>query len=179
MKLWNWFIKCPMLFLLLAAWLGLTAFTWSEGRMPDALEKDVIENPVFTALLESETDSLELDIDESDIMLSDTEGSDIQDSGTEGSDTDDMDAEDAGMGKSGAAFDAENAESSGAEGPDEKNSDDKNSDNLLVVFRLSCYIPLHARFSSHICIVFHSNQSRYLFFAYPWFWPRYNNCPCH
>ncbi len=128
MKLWNWFIKCPMLFLLLAAWLGLTAFTWSEGRMPDALEKDVIENPVFTALLESETDSLELDIDESDIMLSDTEGSDIQDSGTEGSDTDDMDAEDAGMGKSGAAFDAENAESSGAEGPDEKNSDDKNSD---------------------------------------------------
>lgn len=55
MKLWKWFIRCPMLFLLLAGWLGLTAFTWSEGRMPQKLDQKYIENPVFTALLDSET----------------------------------------------------------------------------------------------------------------------------
>lgn len=54
MKLWKWFVKCPMLFLLLFGWLGLTAFTWSEGRMPQKLDQELIENPVFTALLEPE-----------------------------------------------------------------------------------------------------------------------------
>lgn len=55
MKLWKWFIRCPILFLLLLGWLGLTAFTWSEGRIPQKLDQKYIENPVFTALLDSET----------------------------------------------------------------------------------------------------------------------------
>lgn len=61
MKLWKWFIKCPMLFLLLMGWLGLTAFTWSEGRMPQKLNQGMIENPVFTALLEPEISDTILD----------------------------------------------------------------------------------------------------------------------
>ena len=52
MKLWKWFIKCPILFLLLLSWFGLTAFTWSEGRLPEKLDVNLIEHPVFTALLE-------------------------------------------------------------------------------------------------------------------------------
>lgn len=64
MKLWRWFIKCPILFLLLLGWFGLTAFTWSEGRMPQKVDKSLIENPVFTALLEpEEPDSILDDID--------------------------------------------------------------------------------------------------------------------
>lgn len=54
MKLWKWFIRCPMLFLLCIGWLGLTAFTWSEGRMPKKADRNLIEHPVFTALLEPE-----------------------------------------------------------------------------------------------------------------------------
>jgi len=65
MKLWKWFIKCPMLFLLLMGWLGLTAFTWSEGRMPQKLNQGLIENPVFTALLEPKiSDTILDDLDE-------------------------------------------------------------------------------------------------------------------
>ena len=41
MKLWRWFKKCPMLFLLLAGWGSLTAYTWSQGRLPHRLEKDI------------------------------------------------------------------------------------------------------------------------------------------
>ena len=54
MKLWRWFKKCPMLFLLLSGWGSLTAYTWSQGRLPHRLEKDIIEKPVFTALLEKD-----------------------------------------------------------------------------------------------------------------------------
>ncbi len=43
-----------MLFLLVAGWAGLSVYTWSEGKLPEKWSKDVIENPVFTALLEPE-----------------------------------------------------------------------------------------------------------------------------
>lgn len=68
MKLWKWFVKCPMLFLLPAGWLGLTAFTWSEGKMPEALEKNMIENPAFTALLHAEPDSILDDFEDDEDM---------------------------------------------------------------------------------------------------------------
>ena len=61
MKLWKWFVRCPMLFLLLFGWLGLTAFTWSEGKMPQKLDQQLIENPIFTALLEPEVPDTVLD----------------------------------------------------------------------------------------------------------------------
>ncbi|MDE7312575.1 MAG: hypothetical protein K2N87_13290 [Eubacterium sp.] len=64
MKLWKWFIKCPMLFLLLIGWVGLTAFTWSEGRMPEKLDQSLIENPAFTALLEPEVPEISDDLDD-------------------------------------------------------------------------------------------------------------------
>lgn len=54
MKLWRWIIKCPLLFLIGFGWLALTAFTWSEGRITDTSQKEILENPVFTALLEPE-----------------------------------------------------------------------------------------------------------------------------
>lgn len=78
MKLWKWFVKCPMLFLLPAGWLGLTAFTWSEGRMPEALEKNMIENPAFTALLQSEPDSIldDFEDDEDDEEMAGINGPD-------------------------------------------------------------------------------------------------------
>lgn len=66
MKLWKWISKCPLLFLLLAGWAGLAAYTWSEGKLPDTLEKDIIQNPVFTALLDTDgklPDSTLADID--------------------------------------------------------------------------------------------------------------------
>lgn len=74
MKLWKWFIKCPMLFLLLAGWIGLTAFTWSEDRIPKKLGWDLVETPVFTALLEPEVpdtvlDDPDFDFDEEDTIL--------------------------------------------------------------------------------------------------------------
>lgn len=72
MKLWKWFIKCPLLFLLLAGWLGLTAYTWSEDRMPRELGWDLLETPVFTALLEPEVPDVILDdpdFDEEDTIL--------------------------------------------------------------------------------------------------------------
>lgn len=57
-------MKCPILFLLLLGWAGLTAFTWSEGKIPQKLDPDLIENPVFTALLEPEVpDSILDDLD--------------------------------------------------------------------------------------------------------------------
>lgn len=66
MKLWKWFVRCPMLFLLLFGWFGLTAFTWSEGKMPQKLDQQLIENPIFTALLEPEVpDSVLDDLDHS------------------------------------------------------------------------------------------------------------------
>lgn len=61
MKLWKWFVRCPMLFLLLFGWFGLTAFTWSEGKMPQKLDQQLIENPIFTALLEPEVPDTVLD----------------------------------------------------------------------------------------------------------------------
>lgn len=65
MKFWKWFLKCPMLFLLLLGWAGLTAFTWSEGKMPQKLDQGLIENPVFTALLEPQVpDSMLDDLDD-------------------------------------------------------------------------------------------------------------------
>ena len=65
MKLWKWFIKCPILFLLLLSWFGLTAFTWSEGRLPEKLDVNLIEHPVFTALLEpKEPDAVLNDLNE-------------------------------------------------------------------------------------------------------------------
>ncbi len=56
MKLWKWMKKCPILFLMLAGWGALAVFTWTEGKMPSSLEMDMIENPVFTALLKPEVD---------------------------------------------------------------------------------------------------------------------------
>ncbi len=65
MKLWKWFIKCPILFLLLLSLFGLTAFTWSEGRLPEKLDVNLIEHPVFTALLEpKEPDAVLNDLNE-------------------------------------------------------------------------------------------------------------------
>ncbi len=69
MKLWRWFKKCPMLFLLLAGWGSLTAYTWSQGRLPNRLEKDIIEKPVFTALLEKDaSQSMLSELDEQAVM---------------------------------------------------------------------------------------------------------------
>lgn len=73
MKFWKWFLKCPILFLLLLGWAGLTAFTWSEGKMPQKLDPELIENPVFTALLEPEVlDSILDDPDIDDTFFDDT-----------------------------------------------------------------------------------------------------------
>ena len=63
-----------MLFLLLAVWIGLTAFTWYKDRMPKKLEWDLVETPVFTALLEPEVpdtvlDDPDFDFDEEDTIL--------------------------------------------------------------------------------------------------------------
>ena len=74
MKLWKWIVKCPLLFLLLAGWIGLTIYTWSEGRMENVSDKNLIENPVFTALLEKELDlsgSMLDDLDEDSYDLGD------------------------------------------------------------------------------------------------------------
>ncbi len=69
MKLWRWFKKCPMLFLLLAGWGSLTAYTWSQGRLPNRLEKDIIEKPMFTALLEKDaSQSMLSELDEQAVM---------------------------------------------------------------------------------------------------------------
>lgn len=54
MKLWKWFLKCPLLFFILASWAGLVGYTYSEGKIASALENDIVQNPVFTALLEPE-----------------------------------------------------------------------------------------------------------------------------
>lgn len=68
MKLLRWFIKCPILFFLLIGWVGLTAFTWSEGKMPETLDQSLIEHPVFTALLEPEVPDAVLDgVEEPDL----------------------------------------------------------------------------------------------------------------
>lgn len=69
MKLWNWIKKCPILFFMLGGWVVLTVFTWTEGKMPSSLEKDIIENPVFTALLEPEVDMPQLNEIEPGINL--------------------------------------------------------------------------------------------------------------
>lgn len=79
MKIWKWFIKCPMLFLLLAGWIGLTAFTWSEDRMPKKLGWELVETPAFTALLEPEVpdavlDDPDLDLDEEETVLASASG---------------------------------------------------------------------------------------------------------
>lgn len=79
MKLWKWFLKCPMLFLLLAGWIGLTAFTWSEDRMPRKLGWELVETPVFTALLEPEVpdevlNDPDLDFEEEDSILASAAG---------------------------------------------------------------------------------------------------------
>lgn len=74
MKLWKWIVKCPLLFLLLAGWIGLIIYTWSEGRMENVSDKNLIENPVFTALLEKELDlsgSMLDDLDEDSYDLGD------------------------------------------------------------------------------------------------------------
>lgn len=77
MKLWKWFVRCPMLFLLLFGWAGLTAFTWSEGRMPQKLDRQLIENPVFTALLEPEVpDSVLDDSDREETVIAGVSGGD-------------------------------------------------------------------------------------------------------
>lgn len=94
MKLWKWIVKCPILFLLLAGWIGLAAYTWSEGRMEYALDKNLIENPVFTALLEKELDlsgSMLDDLDEDGYDLGDL---DLGDYDPEHYDPDDYDLDD-------------------------------------------------------------------------------------
>ncbi len=56
MKLWKWIVKCPILFLLLAGWMGVTVYTFTEGRASYAVKNNLIENPIFTALVEPELD---------------------------------------------------------------------------------------------------------------------------
>ncbi len=119
MKLWNWFLKCPILFLLLAAWLGLTAFTWSEGRISDVRDKDIkdiIENPLFTALLESEPDTV---LGGLDIEISDLDADD-DDSGRPGSDH-------AGPGGKDSGREADDQEAADQKNSNQKDSDQKNS----------------------------------------------------
>ncbi len=107
MRLWKCFFKCPMLFLLLLGWFGLTAFTWSEGKLPEKLDDNMIENPVFTALLEPDDPDTLLDdryLDELDVWAN----SEAEKVPNNGNTVDHVQADD-GKGKDGAA-DKESAE---------------------------------------------------------------------
>ncbi len=99
MKLLKWIQKCPTLFLLLAGWIGLTACTYAEGRMTGALDNDIIQNPVFTALLETdgelsgdmlkkldlENQDLQASVKNADIKHADTDHTDIGNTDIKGS----------------------------------------------------------------------------------------------
>ena len=64
MKLLKFFLRCPLLFLLLAGWGGLTVYTCAEGNLADAMENNIISNPVFTALLKRDTDIKGVDLEQ-------------------------------------------------------------------------------------------------------------------
>lgn len=132
MKLWKWFLKCPMLFLLLAGWIGLTAFTWSEDRMPQKLGWELVETPVFTALLEPEVPDEILDdpdFEEEDTVLASSsnpqQAANSKDQNqTAGNGADHADARDQDSGQA----DTKNPLSD----PDEDRTDGKHSGNQTV-----------------------------------------------
>lgn len=130
MKLWKWIVKCPILFLLLAGWIGLTVYTWSEGRMDYALDKNLIENPVFTALLEPELDlsgSLLDDLDDLDDDDYDLDNFGLDDGDPDNENSDDIAVDGSGSNQQDADQEA-SAQNPGTDTGDDGQGNDSTSD---------------------------------------------------
>lgn len=130
MKLWRWFKKCPMLFLLLAGWGSLTAYTWSQGRLPHRLEKDIIEKPVFTALLEKDaSQSMLSELDEQAVMAGIVGLDDDEPGGTEAGAAGHVTDKESGMEDAGTeTAGAEDGQTDNADNTDSSRKDASGSD---------------------------------------------------
>ena len=76
-KILKWLLKCPILILILAVWAGLVYLTWKEGKMPIAMEQNLVQNPVFSVLLSGQADLPKLEESdlEQDIQIADLDTS--------------------------------------------------------------------------------------------------------
>lgn len=79
-KILKFIVRCPVLAAILVSWGILAFITWEEGKMPIAMKQNIVQNPVFAALMSRQEELPE--VEPPDSRDTDTLIADLQDPDT-------------------------------------------------------------------------------------------------